>query len=300
MKKLLSFILILTFLITCVPAKAAVGDIVGNVLSTDITAYIDYLLVPTYNIDGNTVVLVRDLENYGFTVLWDEYSKRVDFYKDFSRMSTPKIPVIQTIPVGTKLFDVYSTDIQVYFGGKKIEAYNIGGYTAVKLRDINLVGDVVFNEEKRTANVFCADIEYFDDEIAYFQDRFYPALMQLSRADIAHNDMLAMVQSGKYDKKTADKFRENRAVFEETFKSFKEYKEPYGFDKSALELWWSLVNMNYAFETAELMFSAMQNSQSTDELMTAYNAYRTDSYQQRQSALIMLFEDMMNVAYFWN
>ena len=57
------------------------ADWVGTINTTDIKAFINYMYVPTYNFGGTTVVFVRDLQNYGYTVDWREDTRSVILYK---------------------------------------------------------------------------------------------------------------------------------------------------------------------------------------------------------------------------
>ena len=42
------------------------GDVAGQVLATEIRAFIDGVEIPAYNIDGNLGVVAEDLNAYGF------------------------------------------------------------------------------------------------------------------------------------------------------------------------------------------------------------------------------------------
>ncbi|MBE7025916.1 MAG: hypothetical protein E7408_07685 [Ruminococcaceae bacterium] len=294
MKRIFCLVLVLCGLCT-----GASAQIIGAGYSTDICAYIDHMLVPSYNIDGYTAVLVRDLENFGYTVLWDEAAKTVNFYRDFTKPLTPLVPTYEMRPVGTKVFDVYRTDIRTFFRGTEIPSYNIGGKTAVRLRDIAMVGGVQFNEEKRWAEIFCQDLEYFEDELSYIKTEFFGSLLYLSQADYALSPMMDMLEKGIYDAKAV---KEYKAFFEEMladFVAYKDYKEPYGFDSSAQELWWAMVNMRYAGETVILMSERLQKGDDFSDLMEEYKQYRVDSLEQRRVALLVLDEEMRTLTMFW-
>ena len=49
-------------------AYAANGDIAGKIYTTDILTQIDGRDIPSYAIDGETLIAVEDLEAYGFNV----------------------------------------------------------------------------------------------------------------------------------------------------------------------------------------------------------------------------------------
>ncbi len=286
-------------LLVCALPIGANAQIIGAAYATDIQAYVDHWLVPSYNIDGYTAVLVRDLENFGFTVLWDEAQKTVSFYRDFAKPLTPKVPVYENRPVGTKLYDVYQTDIRTFFRGTEIPSYNIGGRTAVRLRDIAMVGEASFDAARRSANVFCREAEYFEDEIDYIKTIFYGKMLLLSRADLALEPLVAMVQSGICDEQTIATYRTFYTQMLADMEAYKAYKEPYGFTESSQELWWAIVNMRYAGETALIMAEQVRQGADITASMGYYTQYMSDSQLQRQVALFKLDEEMQTLTLFW-
>ena len=48
------------------------GDVAGQVLATEIRAFIDGVEIPAYNIDGNLGVVAEDLNAYGFVTGYDD------------------------------------------------------------------------------------------------------------------------------------------------------------------------------------------------------------------------------------
>lgn len=273
--------------------------VIGTGYATDIKAYVDCLMVPSYNIDGNTVVIVRDLENFGYTVNWDESARVVRFYRDFAKPVTPTIPTYNGTPVGTKVFDVYETDIRVFFKEKEIPAYNIGGRTAVRLRDIALVGEAVYDPTYKSAEIFSFETVYFDDEIAYIKTNFYGRLLLLSQGDQALQPLVSMVESGVYNAKVVEDYKAFYNSMREQFAAYKAYKEPYGFDKSAMELWWAMVNMQLAGETMLIMAETLRCGGNAMAAMNDYNQYRIDDLEQRRVALLTLYDDIMQLTFFW-
>ncbi len=295
MKRILCIALILCGLCTTVNAQ-----IIGAGYATDIYAYVDHMLVPSYNIDGYTAVLVRDLENFGYTVNWDETAKTVNFYRDFTKPLTPLVPTYETRPVGTKVFDVYQTDIRTFFRGKEIPSYNIGGRTAVRLRDLAMVGGVQFDEETRRAEIFCQDLEYFEDELSYIKTEFYGSMLLLSKADYALQPMVSMLESGVYNTAVVTEYKTFLERISADFEEYKAYKEPYGFDASAQELWWAMVNMRLAGETALQMAETLKDGGDITAAMAEYEQYRIDSLEQRRVALLVLDEEMRALTLFWD
>ena len=294
MKKFICILLLLCGL--CTEASA---QIIGAAYATDIHAYIDYLMVPSYNIDGYTAVVVRDLENFGYEVKWDESTKTVSFYRDFIKPLTPLVPTYEERAVGTKIFDVYETDIRTFFRGKEIPSYNIGGRTAVRLRDLAIVGEAQFDSATKSADVFCQDAEYFEDEISYIRKEFYGNLLLLSKGDKALSPLITMLENGEYNRKTVETYQAFYDDFLKTMEAFKTFHEPYGFDTSAQELWWAMVNMRYAGETALLLAESARKGEDIAEGMGYYKQYAADSMEQRKIALLRLDDEMRALTLFW-
>ena len=97
-----------------------VGDKIGKILSTDITAYVEGIQIPSYNIKGRTAIVAQDLGKLGgnlnFGVYFDEES-RVLTIKDSDELgwgaATPLIyqKEVTGKPIGTPAGDVLYTDI---------------------------------------------------------------------------------------------------------------------------------------------------------------------------------------------
>lgn len=294
MKRLTTILSVFAAVLFLYPSANA--EALGTVLTTDIVAYIDHLPVPAYNIDGYTAVIIRDLEKYGYTVIWDEADRSVTFYRDFSVPVEGIIPKYEPYPLGAKLFDVYHTDIVVYFGETQIPAYNIGGRTAVRLRDISTVKEVMFDSDAKTAELVTYEVEFFDDEIEYMRNHFSGNIFKIAEAEYMQQQLFNKIESGTVMASDIEEFKSFTENMNGEFDSFKVYKEPYGFDASAMELWWAMVNSRFA---SECLISMAQGGDKT-ELTREYLTYRADSSLQRQRAMIQLYDDMMSVTFMWD
>lgn len=131
--------------------RTPVGTIIGEVLSSDIECEINKIPINAYNVNGHMYVRAESLRGYGFIVDWNEKEKRVDIKRGKSVNSIPE-PIINK-KKGEKLYDIYSTDIRTYLEGAELDSVNIGGHTFVKFSQLSRVGDVSFDEEKRTAEL---------------------------------------------------------------------------------------------------------------------------------------------------
>ena len=118
MKKIIVFINGIMILMTsAVNADfLKISDVINSVLATDIIAYIDGLPINSYNIDGNTAVIVEELDKYGFDITWDEMSRILTVERNVYKIVTGGNYEHSGDPVnvGTPFMDVYYTDIRTY------------------------------------------------------------------------------------------------------------------------------------------------------------------------------------------
>ncbi len=149
MKKTVSLLLTAVFLLLSISVFAQ-DVICGEVLNTNIRAYVDGLPIKSYNIDGWTGVVAEDLREYGYDVVWDAEHRELYVSNDFFGEVTASYQFEENSkPVGSHAAYVYQTDIKTYVAGKEVKAFNIGGYTIIYIDDLQAFGDVVWNEEKR-------------------------------------------------------------------------------------------------------------------------------------------------------
>lgn len=116
-------------------AHAAVGDVVGNIYTTDIAADVDGMPIKSYNIGGRTAIVVEDLREYGFYVEWNEESRMVIVKTEYKPLTYPSYTHVKEAP-GNIAGKIYETDIKVTINGLEIPSFNLGGITAVAIEDI--------------------------------------------------------------------------------------------------------------------------------------------------------------------
>ncbi len=151
MKKLISIFMTITVLFSVSGMVSAKNGICGEVLNTDIKAYINGNPIRSYNIDGWTGVVAEDLRDYGFVVEWSAQNRTLYIGGEgFTDTPTHSYQFTQnTKPIGSVASYVYETDIKTYVNGKIVNAFNIGGFTIIYIDDLQAFGDVLWNEEKR-------------------------------------------------------------------------------------------------------------------------------------------------------
>ena len=143
-------------LFCAIPINAA--TVIGSVLTTDIKAYINGCEVPSYNIDGNIVVVGQDLRSYGFKVVYDNNTRTSYISYDGSGTWTPIAPSIENSQsIGTKVMDVYQSDISVSVNGNKVACYNVGGKMAFRFSELKAFGNYSYDNETRSANLWVGE-----------------------------------------------------------------------------------------------------------------------------------------------
>ncbi len=275
MKKFFSILIALTFLSAPITPCA---EVIGHIYKTDINAYENYMQIPSYNCGGTTVVFARDLENYGYDVLWDEESMTVEISKNSEKAFTPMLPTIEgDEPVGTILFDIYRTDIKTFFEGKLIPAYNIGGKIAIEFRSLGNGTNVKFDEKSRRAHIFTREISLSDEDIKHI-DYIYELIRALEIMEDDINDTLKSVKNGKYT--SVSSLKKSHSSLEEIIETLKEYTEPGIFTQSTMEIWWALVNINLATDMIVSSGKALSG-----ENKEKFDRYMADSRAQKENAL---------------
>lgn len=119
------------------------------VLYTDITAAINGYEIPAYSIDGHLVVVVSDLENYGFRTKYDNTSRTTTITR--SDKGTEITPILS----GTNYnhANVYDTDIQLVVCGKTVSGYNIGGKMTIPFSALAPFGTYRYDNDTRTSSL---------------------------------------------------------------------------------------------------------------------------------------------------
>ncbi|MCL1793885.1 MAG: hypothetical protein FWG34_08445, partial [Oscillospiraceae bacterium] len=121
------------------PKTPRIGEQIGDVVYTSITAYIDGQPIPISNINGYAQIIVEDLAGYGFDMAWNAAEKTLRVERNRGKATKP-LP-IESIPPGKKPGDLKAkyvvSAIKVYLSGELVESYSINGYMFI---DFNLLG----------------------------------------------------------------------------------------------------------------------------------------------------------------
>lgn len=150
------FTVIMLLLLTCVLTLTSVAQeqIIGQVLTTDIRAYINGCEIPSYNINGKLAVVVTDLNQYGFKTSYnnDKRLSSVTVNPNIEKL-TGLPTTTNTLPVGTPVMNVYATDITVELNGSKIDSFNIGGKMAIYFKDLQVFGTYQYDNTTRSSRL---------------------------------------------------------------------------------------------------------------------------------------------------
>ena len=132
-----------------IPAKKT-GDVLGDVLYSDIVAYINGYAIPTSIINGKPLVAVEDLARYGFIVVWNNNSRTLRVQRDKTAIFKP-LPVIKdtTHKPGTFKCKYLYTDIKTYLSGKVVESYAINGVTLIDFELLAKYGRIFWDDQAK-------------------------------------------------------------------------------------------------------------------------------------------------------
>jgi len=108
------------------------GTPLGDVLYSDIVAYINGEKIPTSIKSGTTMVVVEDLARYGFDVVWNKNDRTLKVELNKNKKIEP-LPVIKdtTNKPGTFKCKYVYTDIKTYLSGQVVESFAINGVTLI-------------------------------------------------------------------------------------------------------------------------------------------------------------------------
>ena len=161
LKRLIGLLCVIAIVSTCSQYAYAynVGDVIGEVVYTDIVASINNYNIASYNMMGYTMIVVEDLRNYGFNVDWDDATRSLNVTRSDSNIisSSYIAPTLETWKIGKKAADVLYTDIATYFNGKFVISSNIGGKTVVNFNDLSVFGEVSYIDSTRSIDLYVND-----------------------------------------------------------------------------------------------------------------------------------------------
>lgn len=133
--------------------KPEIGVKIGEVVSTDIRAYINGKEIKAVNIGGKMAIALKDLREFGFEVTFDEEKRTVSVIYNRGEIKSTYSSEGEKEEIGSYISDVLSTDIVAYLDNEQCESFNAEGYTHIYFRSLSAYGEVSFDEEKREAEL---------------------------------------------------------------------------------------------------------------------------------------------------
>lgn len=149
MKKIISLTITVTLLMLSISSVTA-EKIIGTAVISDNTVFIDYQPIPAYNASDYNYISAESLNSYGFDVVWDQ----AKWSLFITRNKNKKVDIIHAENINRlksdvkKEYNIYATDIEVYLGDKKLDAYNLDGQTIIKVRDLADYAYVYWHEKE--------------------------------------------------------------------------------------------------------------------------------------------------------
>lgn len=141
-------------------ANAQIGDVITYTKHTDIYAYINNYIIPSYNIEGFTGIVAEDLRYYGFDVVWNEEERTLNIWRSstVTEINTYLAPE-EAAPsrLGKNAYAVLETDIKTFINGEEGKSYNIGGKTVIIFDALAIYGEVKWDDISRKIKLWIND-----------------------------------------------------------------------------------------------------------------------------------------------
>ncbi len=155
MKKAIKKLLILLSIFSVMPQYVGLANTkCGEALNTDIVAYINNYSIPSYAVNGTTVIVAEDLRNYGFDVQWDGATKTLGITRSPWNTIVGMSFYENIEAVGSRFCDLYYTDIAVYAGNTRLTSYAMNGYTMIPIEELTMFGEVHWAQDIRAIKLW--------------------------------------------------------------------------------------------------------------------------------------------------
>ena len=150
--------------------RAANGDIAGTLYTTDILTEVDGKPIKSYSLDGETLIALEDLKDYGFEVYYNDNVRSV--FVTRTGVADPSFsPYIERGIVGSTAGYYYESDIRAFVNGKEIEAYSLDGKMVAKVELIGteyldgshpFYSSYSYDDSQRLLSLYTDPAEYSD------------------------------------------------------------------------------------------------------------------------------------------
>ena len=160
MKKFLAVVLtfVMLFSSMVMVSQARVGDVIGSALHTDIVVYINNFAIPSYAVNGQSVVVAEDLRNFGFDVVWNDHTRSLTLSRNANYNVNP-MHVDKSHNTGAYYTSILSTDITVWAGNRRLTSYAMNGYTMIPAEELTMFGSVTWVSEERALKIWVDNLQ---------------------------------------------------------------------------------------------------------------------------------------------
>jgi len=163
MKKICTFLLTMVMAVSsfAITTQAKVGDVIGSALHTDIVVYINNYAIPSYAVNGQSVIVAEDLRNFGFDVVWNDYSRSLTISRNSNYNVTPMY-VDKSYATGAYFTPILATDISVWASGRRLTSYAMNGYTMIPAEELTMFGSVTWVSQERALKIWIDNFSSLD------------------------------------------------------------------------------------------------------------------------------------------
>jgi|GEM_PF-5572962 len=151
-KKLLFLFLTVVIMLSSFTSVSANNSY--EVLYTDIAVCINHYNIPSFAVNGTSVVVVNDLGQYGINTQWLPYYKGFSLSVDKDATIIPVKYETDINQIGTVAGYAQMNVTPVFINGQQIPSYTLNGYTFVPVESLNLLGDVYWVPEHKVLKLW--------------------------------------------------------------------------------------------------------------------------------------------------
>ena len=160
-----------------------------EVIYSDITVCINHYNIPSFAVNGTSVVSVEDLSKYGMSV---------ENKSGFFRISVVEYRTIDPVQYEIDINQLGSTAgyakknvTPVYVNNQQISSYNLNGYTLVPVEELNILGDVCWVPEQKALKLWIDGLHVkpiFEPPVINAESSLYRETVEIVNAYRAVND----------------------------------------------------------------------------------------------------------------
>jgi hypothetical protein len=132
-------VILLTSLLTVSIDARNINDVLGDVLQSDVIAYINGYPMRTFAADGKILVIADDLRDYGFDVVWNDATRSVHIVSNINAINAPASIASGNQPPGSFVMHYIYSDIKVYLSGVLIESYVADGQVLIDFEPLKQI-----------------------------------------------------------------------------------------------------------------------------------------------------------------